>query len=64
MAWFLKGISVMAPNLRLSSLIPLGLVVDDITESETTLVVSARLKAMERACRDAARCLAAFTVDM
>lgn len=40
----------MASNLRLSSLIPAGLIVDDITESETALVVSARSKASEHAC--------------
>jgi len=40
----------MASNLRLSSLIPAGLIVDDITESETGLVVSARSKASEYAC--------------
>ena len=40
----------MASNLRLSSLIPAGLIVDDMTESETVIVVSARSKAMEHAC--------------
>jgi transposase len=40
----------MASNLRLSSLIPAGLIVDDITESETALVVSARAKASGHAC--------------
>ena len=40
----------MASKLRLSSLIPAGLIVDDVTESETALVVSARSKASEHAC--------------
>jgi hypothetical protein len=40
----------MENNLRLSSLIPAGLIVDDIIESETALVVSARSKASEHAC--------------
>jgi transposase len=40
----------MASKLRLSSLIPAGLIVDDITESETVIVVCARSKASEHAC--------------
>jgi len=40
----------MASKLRLSSLIPAGLIVDDMTESEAALVVSARSKASEHAC--------------
>lgn len=40
----------MASNLRLSSLIPAGLIVDDIADSETIIVVSARSKTMEHAC--------------
>jgi hypothetical protein len=40
----------MTSNLRLSSLIPAGLIVDAIIESEAALVVSARSKASEYAC--------------
>lgn len=40
----------MASKLPLSSLTPAGLIVDDITESETVIVVSARSKAGEHAC--------------
>jgi transposase len=40
----------MARNFRLSSLIPAGLIVDEIAESETVIVVCARSKASERAC--------------
>jgi hypothetical protein len=45
-----ERISVMASNLRLSSLIPAGLIVDDIAESETAIVVCARSRASEHAC--------------
>jgi transposase len=40
----------MASNLRLSSLIPAGLIVDEIAEGETVIVVSTRSKASEHAC--------------
>ena len=40
----------MANNLRMSSLIPAGLIVDDIIENETALVVFARAKTSEHAC--------------
>jgi hypothetical protein len=39
---FLRGISTMASNLRLSSLIPAGLIVESTTEEEGVIVVSAR----------------------
>src|ERR1700761_6370852 len=48
--WFVRRISVMAHSLRLSALIPAGLIVDEIGESETVIVVCARSKASERAC--------------
>ena len=43
-AWccFPRGISTMASNLRLSSLIPAGLIVESIAEEEGVIVVSAR----------------------
>ena len=40
----------MASNLRLSSLIPAGLIVEHVTENESVIVVSARAKANQRAC--------------
>ena len=39
---FLRGISTMASNLRLSSLIPAGLIVESTAEEEGVIVVSAR----------------------
>ena len=40
----------MAINLRLSSLIPNGLIIDSTAENERGIVVSARAKADEQAC--------------
>jgi transposase len=40
----------MAANLRLSSLIPAGLIVESMAESEEAIVVSARAGTRERAC--------------
>lgn len=40
----------MASNLRLSSLIPVGLIVERAAEEEGVIVVSARAAAHERAC--------------
>jgi hypothetical protein len=52
MGWrcFLRGISIMASRLRLSSLIPAGLIVERTAEEEGVLLVSARAAADERAC--------------
>lgn len=47
---FLRGISTMASNLRLSSLIPGGLIVESTAEEEGVIVVSARAGATCRAC--------------
>lgn len=40
----------MASNLRVSSLIPAGLMVEHVSENESVIVVSARATANERAC--------------
>jgi transposase len=40
----------MASNLRLSSLIPDGLIIDSLAENEGVIVVSARARADEQAC--------------
>ena len=39
---FSRGISTMASNLRLSSLIPAGLIIESTAEEEGVIVVSAR----------------------
>lgn len=44
------GISTMADRLRLSSLIPAGLIVERTAEAEGILVVSARATVDERVC--------------
>lgn len=40
----------MASNLRLSSLIPGGLIVDDFAKSETAIMVCARSRVSDHAC--------------
>lgn len=47
---FRRGISTMARSIRLSSLIPAGLIVESMAEEEGVIVVSARAGADERAC--------------
>ena len=46
----------MARNLRVSSLIPAGLVVESMTETEAGIVVLARAGVLERACPECGRC--------
>jgi transposase len=47
---FLRGISAMASNLRLSSLVPAGLVVERIAKKEGSIVVTARARAQAKPC--------------
>jgi hypothetical protein len=51
-AWccFLWGISTMTNILRLSSLIPAGLIVESTAEDEDVIVISARAGVKERVC--------------
>lgn len=46
----------MARNFRVSALIPAGLVVEGMTETEAGIVVVARAGALERACPECGRC--------
>jgi hypothetical protein len=47
---FMRGISAMVNILRLSSLIPAGLVVESAAEEDGMVVVSARSAAERRQC--------------
>jgi hypothetical protein len=47
--WCARRISAMASNLRLSSLIPDGLMIDSSAEHEGVIIVSIRAKANEQA---------------
>ena len=45
-----KGISAMPANLRISSLIPVGLVVDSVTRADDGIVVTAHAEARSALC--------------